>query len=305
MNNMLSLFPNFLTTDSIFQKMVPLGAPWSQSVGQSMDMTFFTMYSGMKLPTYFVRSQLSSTGTVSSQQIAQVLWNMFGRNWEKLWDGYVLQYNPLDSYNMKETVTREQTDDRDIKKNGSFDSTVNGTDEETYSDESTSTVTQNSTGSSEGTNTLQHGHVVDTSRTINDFTYGFNSAEQVPTAVQSQSGQDTNSGTDTTTTTDSTTSESKTDTTSSDSGKRDLTHDQTRSDTNTETTNDNNTTNESIDRTRSGNVGNSSYQELLTEEFELWKWNFFFQVFDDCDRLLCLSTFSQCCDHGGLLNGFT
>lgn len=47
-------------------------------------------------------------------------------------------------------------------------------------------------------------------------------------------------------------------------------------------------------RERSGNIGQNTYQELLRQEFELWKWNFYQQVFSDCDRILCLSVFGDC-----------
>ena len=61
MNNMLSIFPNFLTSDSLFQKMVEMGAPWTIDIGKSMDISFFTMYSGDKLPSGFVRTQISES----------------------------------------------------------------------------------------------------------------------------------------------------------------------------------------------------------------------------------------------------
>lgn len=266
MNNMSGTFPLFMTRDSLFQKMVDIGAPWTAEVGKSMDISYFTMYSGFKLPTYFVMSQISQEGVVNSTELAQILWDMFGHNWERLWNAYMLEYNPIDNYNLKETISREQTDNRDIQRNGTLSSTVDNTDEETYSNQ--------------GTSALQHGQTLDTTRDINDYTYGFNSTEKVPTAVQQQSGSDVYSGTDTTTT--------------SDSGKTDTASKSVRADTTGETTSDDNTTNESIERTRQGNIGQNSYQELLSKEFELWKWNFFTNVFDDCDKFLCITIYDPC-----------
>lgn len=240
-----------------------MGAPWGAEFAKSMDVAYFTMYSGIKRPTGFVNLNIDDSGQVNSQQISQVLWDMYGKNWTKLWDDYTITYNPIENYNLKETVSRNQTDARDTEKNGKFSSSVNGTSEETYSSDTESSI--------------QHGEAVNDTRTVNDFTYGFNSSTQVPTAVQTQSGTETHSGTDTTIT--------------SESGKSDGTTTQDSSGTTGETSTDTSNLNESIERNRSGNVGQNSYQELLTKDLELWKWSFVFQVFSDCDKFMTLSVF--------------
>lgn len=260
-NNYLNqLFPDFTTTDSLFQPMVSLGAPWTTAIAKSMDIAYFTMYSGIKNPTIFAKLQKESG------DIPEILWDIFGKNWQKLWDAYLLKYNPIDNYNVQESVSRNQTDDRTIDKSGTSSSQVDGTNSEN--------VTEN------GTNSLEHGQIIDTENNVSSYTYGFNSTEKVPTAEQDEVGKQTNSGTDTTTIQD------KTDTTGTTS--------ETAKGTTSENTTDNNTISETITRTRSGNVGQNSYQDLLLKEFELWKWNFFTQVFDDCDKYLCIPISNFC-----------
>lgn len=410
MNNMLTVFPNFSTTDSIFQKMVTLGAPWSNEVGLSMDISFFTMYSGLKSPSFFVRSNVNSDSLVNSTLIAKTLWDMYGRNWSRLWDSYIIQYNPIDNYNLTESINRDTTNNRVIGRKGTSSSSVDGTDNSTTNDTGSSTlehghILDTTTGKTDSasldeTSSLEHGHTIDTteenkssdtvdatstitfghvvdttgtttrteesdstselehgetisrSMNLNDFTYAFNSTQQVATASQTQSGSENHGGTDTTTVNGTIksdgTSESKetnsgkdetvsnsttigtsnttvnqvnsgTDTTTKStttSSKEDVTDKQvnsgidttntkddsifssetkqTQSGTTTEDTTDDDTINEVITRNRSGNIGYNSYQQLLEQQFELWKWNFFFQVFEDCDKFLCLSVFDTC-----------
>lgn len=456
-NNLLSYFPDFIGSDSLFQKMVDSGAPWDLDVGKSMDLAFFTMYSGIKNPTFFVR-QNSVNGIAKSEAISSLLWNMFGKNWTKLWESYILQYDPISNYNVTEETKRIQTDARDIQKDTTLSSTVDRTGEASGTKNQTDKIdygkkidredsaTDNITGSgteslehghivataddtdkstetsgtsdlthghkistsgtsedsgsnsgtsdlthghkvvgtssaqgeedTEGTSTVQNGQTISTTGDTKDYVYGFNSEVQQPTQVsdvtsnevhggtdtttstgktttnnsgstdethsgvdstvtsgsnsltrtnsqdQTNSGKDstvtsgdstektnrtvteTNSGTDTTTRSNTSQNasqqtgseiESGTDTTTvTGSDSQTTTAKDVRADTGGETTKDNLSVDENISRTRSGNIGQNTYQELLRQQFELWKWNFFWQVFEDCDKFLCLSIFDIC-----------
>lgn len=46
--------------------------------------------------------------------------------------------------------------------------------------------------------------------------------------------------------------------------------------------------------TRSGNIGVTTTQKMLTDERELWVWNFFDQVYKDIDSVLALSIYDPC-----------
>lgn len=314
MNNLLSIFPMFTSRDSLFQKMVSLGAPWTSEIAQSMDISFFTMYSGIKLPTHYVKLNISDSGVVNSQLIAETLWNIYGKNWEHLWDAYIAKYNPIDSYNLTETISRDKTDDRTIGRKGTLSSTVDSTTNQTVDESGTISVeyghvvdtsderfTQNK---SDGTSALQHGQIVTNQNTINQYRYGFNSTEQVPTDTQTEMGSQNHTGTDTTTNhSESTVSDNDTvkqtnsgtdkATSQSDTTRNSTTKD-TREDSTTDDTTDNDILSENITRARTGNIGSATYQQLLEQQFELWKWNFYWQVFEDCDKFLCLSVFDEC-----------
>ena len=268
-NNLISYFPQYLDTGAIFTQMVTLGAPWSSEVGKEMDDAYLSMYSGVKTPSKFTVLH-SVDGVASVQSIAKLLWSMYGQSWKRLWDGYNINYSPIDNYNVQETMARTQNNDRGINRTTDTNSSVNGTAKDT-------------TNMNESVNgSINHGHVVQ--KTGNDTTsvYGFNSQESVPSDVTSATGTDTNSGTDTQTNTTDTTGTVDTVTSNTTVGKI------------TDVTTDTDDETENLQRTKTGNVGQNSYQELLRQEFDLWRWNFFTQVFEDCDKYLVLSVYDPC-----------
>lgn len=118
--------------------------------------------------------------------------------------------------------------------------------------------------------TVNYGQNINTTENNKMYNYGFNSDSAVPVK------EDDNI---------STTDYGGNDTTSSDESESGKTADNTS---------DNALTGEEINRTRSGNTGNYTYQELISKEFELWKWNFYKRVFDDTDKFLTLAVFSRC-----------
>lgn len=268
-NNLISYFPQYLDAGAIFTQMVTLGAPWNSELGKEMDDAYLSMYSGLKTPSKFTVLH-SIDGVASAESIAKLLWSMYGQSWKRLWDGYTIQYSPIDNYNVQETMERTQSNDRDINKTTDTNSSVNGTVKDT-------------TDMSESVNgSINHGHVVQKTGSDTKSVYGFDSQVAVPSEVTSSTGTDTNSGTDTQTNTTDTTGTVDTATSNTTVGKiTDVT-----SDTDNET--------ENLQRTKTGNVGQNSYQELLRQEFDLWRWNFFTQVFEDCDKYLVLSVYDPC-----------
>lgn len=305
MNNLRSYFPTYSDTGAIFTAMIQFGAPWAEDIAKDMDIAYFSMYSGIKTPSEFTTIN-STDGIANVEDISRILWMIYGHNWKRLWDGYLIQYSPIDNYNLNETISRTQTNDGTVDKTVNVDGTVDTTDTETTdmtrTDSGTSTVdstvTTDMTKTSNGS--TQYGKKIQVDLDEELSRYGFDSSAPVPTEQNRRNSTDTHSGTDTTTETTEDTGTVVTDT--------DSTVSNTRKDTGTvenvgKTTSSTDTTDktvssdeevENITRERTGNVGQNSYQELLRQEFNLWRWNFFTQVFEDCDKYLALSIFNMC-----------
>lgn len=241
----LDYFPNYLTTDALFTKMVALGAPWGQEVGQDMDAAFFTYYSGIKTASGFVRLH-QVDGETNTLTIARILLGMYNTSWSRLWEAYKTEYSPLNNYDVTDTTTRKQTNTRTINRQNNGTSNTNTTD------------------------TTEYGQTIATQAESKAYTVGFNSTSPVPSASQTDTGNETHGGTDTITGTVQTTTQD------------------------IEDTMDDDEENETVSRTRLGNIGQNTYQELMKQEFELWKWNYFKQVFDDVDSVITVSVSDLC-----------
>lgn len=292
-------FPNYMS-GSIFSAMP--NAPWVPDSAQlEMDIAYFTSWSGDKPATAFVE-RLSTDGVADTQKIADILWKLYGKSWSKLWEAYNLDYTPTDNYNIKEVLARTQDNNRTIGRNvdksGSVNSTESGTDTTTTTYEDSGTSSNKRDTTEDETTTVNYGKV-DTSQGETDhFVYGFNTVEKVPQTVDTDTSTNTQSGSDTTTrnlvgvVTDagSTTGKGSSTVTETTSGtSASLTGEKTKDDTT-----DIDKEKEDSTRTREGNIGQTSYQDLIRQELELRKWNFFRQVFADCDKFLCLSIYDQC-----------
>lgn len=77
-------------------------------------------------------------------------------------------------------------------------------------------------------------------------------------------------------------------TTSQDSGSTSVNGTDNRKDDSVRASNELETT------TRSGNIGVTTTQQMLSAERELWMWNFFDQVYKDIDSVLALSFYDPC-----------
>lgn len=304
-----SMFPDYIINGAIFSKMP--NAPWAvDNFGLEMDIVYLGSHSGIKPPA-MLPFDFVTDGVLDQQKLADTLWKLFGHNWQKLWDAYMSEYDPLQNYKITDKTVREENIERDIQRNTNSEQTVEDSSEYTenssvdYTDDATSETTNNlSTKVNETDNTVvSYGQKIDTDQTTSTHTYGFNDATRVPTGVAETQSHETHSGTDNTNLTiESTTANTgtvnvanhdKADTTNS--VKSDTTN-STKSNIETGVkTDDDVKDNETIDRDRSGNIGQNTFQELLRQEFELWKWNFYLQVFADCDRFLVLPYFGSFC----------
>jgi hypothetical protein len=226
-----------------------------------------------------IHSDLSELTTEQRTAIAGMIFQIYNRKWTRLWNIYETEYNPINNYHMDEVETVE----RDVSRTGTDTGTVNTSNTGTVSDSGTDTGTVTTVKDNDKTNTGTQTNA-GTSNT-QDGIFGFNSSTSV--------GSDTSDNTTSNTRTDnlvSTEDETVTETRNlSDSNTKTL------NTTDLETRNLSSSDTESDDTSRElhrqGSTGIYTPQQFIESEIELWQWNFYKQVFEDIDSILCLEIY--------------
>lgn len=284
--------------------------PWSQEAVVPLNMQYHGNHSGRKLTSPLLDSLLDGSKTLTSdqkKQLATVCASIYGENWAKLWATLKFEYNPIENYDM----TEEGKDTSSVQDSETTTtSTTYGKQEaHDFRDETTDsgTVDTSRSTNTDGTRTTSgevkrsHGEVITTQR---DGTqdkehgiYGFNTADPASPAshdtdTETLTVTDTHSGTDTDTSTGSETTHQDGTETGKETRSLSLDKDTTGTIKHTGTdTQDSTATQErsaSTDHslTRHGNIGVTTSQQMITQERELWLWQFFSQVFADLDKVL-------------------
>lgn len=219
-----------------------------------LDIYLKSQYSPRKL------SSLGQMVVTNIDDITDIVYVLYGTSWDRLWDDYTAEYNPI--WNVDGTETETET--RNLTQSHK------GTDNYLHSGNDTMQTSGTDTNSSTGKDTFNKTGSYKTE--VDESTYGFNSAAASP------SGKTVT--TETPNTTD-TTNYGKTDTTQY--GKTD-TNTYNSSNNNTKDLTDTDTGTVTRELKRGGNIGVTKTQELLTADQEYWtniKSKFYKQVMKD------------------------
>ena len=115
-------------------------APWRDSVDlNALDISYHGVRSGTRFAAPVLYNFLNDDGeiTVSGYStIGRMLWSRYRLKWAHLWEMYNTEYNPLDSYSITETRTRELERVDNIEDSRSVDLT----DETTYPEKETTSA---------------------------------------------------------------------------------------------------------------------------------------------------------------------
>lgn len=249
---MKNAFPNWAENEGIFD-MMP-GAPWAEvTTAEILNTEYFGNHSGLKYCSPLVKHFIGTDGTLSSASRGKLA-SIVQHKFESNWTH--LWETIIAEYNPIHNYDMTET------KGGDITTTASGTDNTTKTVNSTDTMQHNTT------DTTTHGRT----DTVTEYGYGFNSTNQ------SQNIRDKSS--------------------SNESGTTGLSHTGTDTDTvnsNDLTSNAKSSTSQEIENytlTRSGNIGVTTTQQMLQSERDLWMWNFFEQVFNDVDSVLCLMIYN-------------
>lgn len=272
-------------------------------------------------------SALAELTAEQRTKIAGTIFQIFNPKWRKLWELYEVEYSPIENYTMTENERIDTDTQRERTDTGTVSNADTGTIQDARTEGGTRTITTDTDTTNTGTSANQGTEggtkttVTDTDTTNTgtqqnagssdtlDGIFGFNSS----TSVGSNTSENTNtntrtdnlSGTVDTTETETrnlTNSNTRTDNLAS---TEDTTEQETRNltDNNTRTLNTNELETRNLagsetveqdtvrSNTRHGTTGIFTPQQLISQEIELWQWNFYKQVFEDIDSILCLSIY--------------
>ena len=237
--------------------------PWGDSaeLAHRLDLVYHGNHSGDKYISPLVEKLLDDDIIKSTDvaTLANIIYDINGENWKKLWEVNTIEYNPLSNYDMTETehVESEGTNTGTITTDN--DSTNTGT-VGTVGNNSNSTNVNSSNSSSGNTDTN---------------VFGFNSETSV-------GDSEVSSGT---TSTDASTS------TSNDSINTTVTNNLTSTDDTTVTNNLASSDKTVRTLSRTGNIGVTTSQQMAQSSIDLARWKFFETVFNDIDAILTLSVY--------------
>lgn len=258
-----------------FSELDTLDVPWkSLNIGQVLDIQYHGNLSGGKFISPLVYNLLDENRHLTPENrhtLALVLFNMFGKNWQKLFDTLNFEYNPIENYNMVESSFDNRSGESASNMKNNASRSLNGSNN---SDNSVNEITSTTEEGKDISN-------VDGSTDAKLGLYGFNSSE----AVNGTTNEETNKNS---TETDR---ENTTNTTRGSSSNMNATNAENETAEHAEHSDTAHTESETHTLTRSGNVGITTSQQMVQSERELWSFNFFLGVFKDIDGVLALKVY--------------
>lgn len=216
--------------------------------------------------------------------LAEMVLRRYIYKWNKLQDVLRLEYNPLEPFNqtLDETMAKSLALARNSQwlENNNQTRTDNLTEETERGTNSTNTRTNNLT------ETDSRNLTTESSGSINDNIYGFNSPIAVGDTTEQNSTDVTESGSvtklNTGTQIDAMQNSGSDFVTNTGTQKNDFIKNGNKNDAETSTDNSMRLA------VRHGNIGNMSNQQLIKSEIDLWRWNFIEEVLKDAAEMLTL-----------------
>lgn len=112
MKKLTDVFPEGLTGNGIFLALAAYDVPWKEEVSSiALDLEYYGNISGDK-PISPLVNKLLVMGVLSQDsvnRIAESLYLMHSRRWSKMWDTYLLEYDPIQNYSMTERMSDDET----------------------------------------------------------------------------------------------------------------------------------------------------------------------------------------------------
>lgn len=289
-----------LGTNQIFTRIMSQHTlPWATDSSVSaalLDFEYRYNFSGNKITAPAVDKSLGDDGIITSaafNTLCDVAYMMYGKKWARYWEVLTAEFDPIKNYDMRETLEGA---------NGNLQ-THAGTDTDRHTGTDTLTQTGTDTNVRTGTDTnvktgshsdAHSGSTTDSgNRNVENEVSAFNSSTYQDNTKDTETNGNTRTHNDTITTTYNNETDTRTYGSLTDQQTKNLTDRDTKDLTDStqygHTITDAGT--ESHILTRSGNIGVTTSQQMLESSLELWKWNFFYDVFKDIDSVFTISTY--------------
>lgn len=292
------------------------GVPWkNENLQVNLDTDYTQAWSGYKYISPIVERQLGENTTLTTQNyqtLANIAWIRYWRRWKRLWDLYLEDYDPLQNYNMTETMTNDQSVTA-YGKTKSFNSNSSSTRTDdlthTRTDNLTELRTDNLTESRSGTdNDTKNTTTTETPNTVtHEDIYGFNSQDgNTSGEIDSPAGANRTREGGTATTSAYESGHASSTGSTLNTGTQTVANTGTLTNKDTGTVGDvgqasssegyggSDTTTRNYGLTRTGNIGVTTNQQMATDEFDFWtmfRSYFTTVVYPDLDELLTLKVY--------------
>ena len=260
------IFPNF-SSNGIFNHFSNNNYINSETI-QSLNIMYHGLRSGSKIACKLLHKLTEDEIEISDANadlICKTIEIKYKKNWDKLYNTLLLEYNAIENYSMTEEENSENNNTNN--KNGNISTTESGTETDTENGTDTLIKTGNDKEAMNGAVESENKVAA-----YNSETYSLDNKTT-----------DTYNGRENTKTYNTTDTNSKTNT-------------NVKSFENRKTTNEisEGINNKNIGKrtlTRKGNIGVTTSQQMIQSERELWLWNFYEQIFSDIDREITLDVF--------------
>ena len=134
-----------------------------------LDISYHGNFSGMKTASPMLVQLGLNDGNNISELSAKVILNMFKNNWIKLYEAFMLEYNPIHNYDMTEHENVSGTNEGTAENTETIDTATDTTSHDTHTFEHGRTET---TDYGKESKTVQRGKVEDVDSDITTTTYG-------------------------------------------------------------------------------------------------------------------------------------
>ena len=103
------VYKDWTLGDGVFTDLNILDVPWKDpekpNFYKNLNMSYHGAYSGDKNISPVVYKFIKSEDADAREKIANIIYTMYNDKWSKLWSLMLLEYNPIENYNMIETET--------------------------------------------------------------------------------------------------------------------------------------------------------------------------------------------------------